>query len=133
MRKTVLMALALLGACLALEVPQPITLGKPFTLNPGPGGTYLARLESAGWTLEFVRVKSDSRCPKNVDCVWAGDAELELRAFVGKTERRFSLHTGLAPRVTTVLGYRLQLQQLEPQPEQGVTLAYRATFTLEKP
>jgi hypothetical protein len=133
MRNVFMALLMVLGACLALEVPEPITLGKAFTLNPGPGGTYLARLESAGWTLEFVRVQSDGRCPKDVDCYWAGDAVLELRAFVGKQQQRFVLHTGLAPRKLTVLGYQLELKKLEPERERGVALAYRATFVLSKP
>lgn len=122
-----------LGCGLALEVPVEIALGQTFRLEPGRATAPRARYAPANWTLEFVRVAGDSRCPKNALCVWAGDAELELRAYRDRDQKRFSLHTNLEPREAVVLGYRLKLVGLEPEKESGVAPAYRASFTLEQP
>jgi hypothetical protein len=121
-----------LGCSLALETPVDIELAKPFTLEPGRA-VNMAQYQPANWNLEFVRVVQDSRCPRTAVCVWAGDAELEFRAYRDREEQRFTLHSGLEPHSQVVLGYRLKLVQLEPEPDIGVTPAYRATLMLEKP
>jgi hypothetical protein len=134
MRKIwMLVCVLALGCSLALETPVDIELAKPFTLEPGRGGAYLARYQPANWNLEFVRVVQDSRCPKGVECFWAGDGELEFRAYRDREQKLFRLHTGLEPRAVVVLGYRLKLTQLDPERESNVTPAYRATLMLENP
>ena len=48
-----------------------------------------------GSRLTYLRLVNDSRCPPGVQCIWAGDAEIELRwepAGSGKSNT-FSLHT----------------------------------------
>ncbi len=37
--------------------------------------------ENEDYSIQFVRVLSDSRCPKNVDCVWPGGVEVELEVY----------------------------------------------------
>ena len=130
---TMLVCALALGCGMALETPVDITLGKAFTLEPGRGSTHLARFGPANWNLEFVQVVNDSRCPKGVACIWAGDAELALRVVHANLEKRFSLHTGLQPHSALVMGYRLRLNRLDPDNESGKILSYRAIFTLEKP
>jgi hypothetical protein len=127
--------IALLGvliatSSLAVNTPLPVTLNKPFKLEAGTG-VAAARYIPANWNLKFVRVVSDSRCPVNVTCVWAGDAALELRVFKGKQTENLTLHTGLEPRGATVMGLKLTLQNL--QPEKGVPGKPKATFVLSKP
>jgi hypothetical protein len=41
------------------------------------GGT--VRVEGTDLHVTFERVAQDSRCPRNVTCVWAGEATVELR------------------------------------------------------
>ena len=119
-----------LGGGLALEMPVEIVLGKSFALET-KGGASVAHYGPANWNLEFARVKHDSRCPRKVVCVWAGDAELEFVAYQNRAQKRFSLHSNLEPHAAVVLGYRLKLVKLEP--ERGAPLAYRAMLVLEKP
>ncbi len=54
-----------------------------------------------GLTVRPIDVKEDSRCPANVDCVWAG--QLVLRADVSGTEREITLGTPLETPQGTVL------------------------------
>lgn len=38
--------------------------------------------------VEFVKVVSDSRCPKNVQCIWAGEAKVVVKLYRnGKFEK----------------------------------------------
>jgi hypothetical protein len=124
-----LVALVLLSSSLVPAPPVPITLGKAFKLDYG--GNFSARYIPMNWNLQFVKVRKDSRCPVNVACVWAGDAELEMDVYKGKQRKTIILHTGLEPRTATVLGLKLSLQRLEP--EKGVPGKPRAVLVATKP
>jgi hypothetical protein len=126
----VLFGALIVSSSLALDKPLPVALGKPFKLEAG-NGVAAARYIPTNWNLEFVHVVSDSRCPPKVNCVWAGDAVLELRVFKGKQTQALTLHTGLEPRSATVMGLKLTLQKLEPA--KGVPGTPKATFVLSKP
>ena len=69
---------------------DPVADGSTFTLAPGA----MVTLADAS-TLRYERVVNDSRCQPDVQCVWAGDAEV---AFTWRSEGggrdAFSLHTG---------------------------------------
>jgi len=68
--------------------------GSTFHMRPGQS----VRLAD-GSTLRYERLANDSRCMPDVQCVWAGDAEV---AFTWKPANgpaeAFTLHTGKAPR-----------------------------------
>jgi hypothetical protein len=131
MKPLVAMLSLILGSSLvsAQVSPVPITFGKPFTLDQG--GNFTARQVATNWNLRFARVLKDSRCPVNVTCVWAGDAELELKVSKDKQQKTIVLHTGLEPRSATVMGLKLTLQRLEP--ENGAPGKPRAVFVVTKP
>src|SRR3546814_4873763 len=64
--------------------------GSTFPMRPGQSATL-----GDHSVLRYERLVNDSRCMPDVQCIWAGDAELafEWRAGTGPAER-FSLHTG---------------------------------------
>lgn len=68
--------------------------------------------------VKFEGVAADSRCPINVDCIWAGDGEVKLKA----TKRdgsisNFILHTDLLPRSVILFdNYMIELKTLLPLP-----------------
>lgn len=55
-------------------------LGEPFTLREGQ----TAVLAETGGRLRYVETLSDSRCPLNVECFWAGEAHIALEWTVGR-------------------------------------------------
>ncbi len=69
-----------LAGCLACGASTAVTNGDPastevvvdneFELAPGHTATFAA----LGLTVRFDSVKNDSRCPRDVTCVWAGNA-----------------------------------------------------------
>jgi len=72
--------------------------------------------------LRFLRVVNDSRCPKDVQCVWAGEVtiEFELKSPSGKS--RFELASSRAPG-TAVGETQFELKDYGPCPPGSNRLA----------
>lgn len=67
-------------------------------------------------TIKFDGV-SDSRCPMDVICVWAGDGGVGLKLSDGREQQHTFLHTALFPREINFSGYRIILKSLNPYPK----------------
>jgi len=88
-------------------------------------------------TITFERVTEDSRCPTGVNCVWAGDATVRLRAEAPQADRAaLDLHTHVSKaREADYRGYRIRLVQLVPWPKEGSTPSpdqYVATIVVSR-
>ena len=65
-------------------------------------------------TLRYVKLVNDSRCPPNVQCVWAGDAIIALEwTPASGAAQQVELHTGKEPRSQTIGTRTLRLVTLE--------------------
>ena len=64
--------------------------------------------------LTFKSIEGDSRCPTDVVCVWAGDAEIALRIEQGNQAAVAALHTTLDPKKTVWNGYTISLVTVTP-------------------
>jgi len=126
-------ALCAVGALVACDDeptgPKP---GEEFTLAVGEKAT----LEAVGATVRFVGVPADSRCPSQVECVWAGDGAvvLAIRPLVsGEAEDTLHTHPD-GKRAVALSRYELTLLQLDPYPEAAFGKIppedYRATLAL---
>lgn len=89
------------------------------------------------YSLSFVDVTADSRCPVDVTCVWAGEAKV----VVGPSHptMRFRPDTlrlsGGRSDSMTVGPFVVKVARLDPAPRQGRTIAkadYRATFAVRR-
>ncbi|MEP7326086.1 MAG: hypothetical protein ABI836_09080, partial [Gemmatimonadota bacterium] len=83
------------------------------------------RLGGTRSTLQFLAVPEDSRCPPQVQCIWAGNAKLSLSL----DDTPFAINTTVDPREAVVAGYRFQLVRLTQGP-QGDTVATNYSATL---
>jgi hypothetical protein len=87
-------------------------------------------------TARFLEVVEDSRCPKGVDCVWAGRAVIKVElAKPGNESREFVLEAGNEGSIATFAGYTVRLLSLSPYPEAEQQIApenYRAALGIEK-
>jgi hypothetical protein len=142
MLKLLLASAALLTACAAVtaggdgadpETPPAIARGEPFRLHVGQERVLAeppGEIDAPGrTTVRFVAVAGDSRCPRDVTCVWAGDAEIEIAlrreegpTEGGGTEKEAAVHLHTAggarmPREAQALGLTLRLEALDPYPE----------------
>jgi len=88
--------------------------------------------------LTFVEVESDSRCPVEAMCVWAGNATVIVTAqlpFTKNIPPRLSLNSNLEPRSVGFAGMRIRLESLAPQPRINPPIApseYIAHFTVAR-
>lgn len=107
-----LLPLALL-VCLTSEP----AVGEPFFLHPGE----TADVVGTDFSVTFEEVRSDSRCPKDVQCVRAGEAVvvLGLRTGTGETSQ-VSLEVPPDGGGACAFGdYTIHIVALEPQTESG--------------
>lgn len=121
------------AACSAAgpAAPGTIALGRDFSLRAGA-----AALTSDGsLRVGFDGVTSDSRCARGEQCVWAGDATVQVWLQLGsgaKVGRQ--LHTTPQARQTVrALCHALRLVRLDPTPVAGTVIApadYTVTLSL---
>ena len=105
--------------------------GKPFTLAAGERG----ELDSPKRAIAFVAVESDSRCARDVTCVWSGDAVVVLEVGTGGELETLRLHSNLEPKRARAAGIELELVELSPYPVSTQKIAaadYRATLVARR-
>ena len=121
--------IALVAGCVSASQPLPATtgavgtvqvaMGQDFQLNAGQAG----RVNGTPITVTFRSAGADSRCPSNVQCVWAGDAVINLSLSSTTTgSREAALHTTLDPKSFDYAGYRVKVVGLAPVPKSGSTI-----------
>lgn len=77
--------------------------------------------------LRYDKLAGDSRCPPDVQCIWAGDAEIRFDWTPdGGPAESFSLHTGTEPRERALAGYVLELKSLARGENPRAALKLRA-------
>jgi hypothetical protein len=114
--------LAIAASCATVDTAVVAEPGATFSLPVGA----TAAVSGNSARITFNRVTSDSRCPIDVVCVWAGDAPIELTiAREGSTEARtLSL---IAPKNEVVVGdLRIRFVGLTPAAKQSEPPATRA-------
>lgn len=97
----------LVNAC---DWNQSFNLEEPFKLKYQQ--TKINTVEDLEVT--FDKVVSDSRCPEEMMCVWAGNAEVQLTFQAGDQKETFILNTGADPKAKTLFGYTVSLTDLSP-------------------
>src|ERR1041384_3056329 len=65
--------------------------------------------------VRFISVTEDSRCPADVDCVWAGNAKVKVQVWVrGGETKVFELSTNTREKGGQADAYRVELVSLTP-------------------
>lgn len=99
----------LLAGCAATLVP-----GNPVEFELAVGERVDLSEQGAG--VQFVGVTSDSRCPSDVFCVWAGDAAIALRLTGVPSTLDTTLHTTVDPNTVQIGALTLSVINLTPTP-----------------
>lgn len=90
------------------------------------------------FTVKFDSVMNDSRCPKDVVCVWEGVASVRFTISENGHQNTVELHTlnsGTWTDNATINGVNIKLLALNPYPESTVKpnyKKYKATILLSK-
>ena len=124
--------LLLMTACDEKSPSGPsVPLNQEFTLAPGD----TAAIRDTSFSVQFLRVSGDSRCPADAVCIQGGDALVEIRATDGSSTE-YDLHTGDQSRATvTHAGHHIELVNLQPYPFSSRTIQpeeYRATLRVTR-
>jgi hypothetical protein len=91
-------------------------IGQTFELRAGQ----TARVGTGGLLIGFRGVAQDSRCPVDVTCVWAGDAQVHVPVTIGRMAwTSLELHTNLEPRSGRFRDYTVTVVGLKPEPREG--------------
>ena len=134
------LALVLLGGGLVLQTNSATAkqttaqAGKEFSLKIGQQ----VKLDDVDLQLKFVAVPQDSRCPSNVNCVWAGNAEVALDLLHDKCTTILTLNTHTKSPASDegkVGDFRIKLIKLDPYPRSDQKISpsdYTATFLVTK-
>jgi len=104
----------LLAACqtaTSKPIPPPVIPTGPQVLAPGQ-----SVLIGPGASLRFVRIANDSRCPADVQCIWAGEVSLALMLSDASGVTAFGV-SSVNSRKTTVKGYEVELLAFGACPE----------------
>lgn len=110
-----------------------VAVDRDFGIRPGQ----TARVEGTALTVSLVGVPEDSRCPTDVQCVWAGNGAVSL-VVTDETGAKSTviLNTTLSPRSVRVSGYEISFTGLKPDPKQGSPIplaSYVATLRITRP
>jgi hypothetical protein len=116
--------------------PRNVGLDEDFQLAP----SQIAVVGDTGLTLAFERVRSDSRCAVDVQCVWEGDAVVAVTAAQPSRDPAvLELHTtssgGGGPREARYGEFLITLTGVSPQPRSRESIApddYRATLRVSR-
>ena len=74
-------------------------------------------VQKANVRVRFDSVPEDSRCPKDVHCIAAGNARVRLEITVGSAAPSVvELNTTKEPREAQLEGFRIVLADLTPRP-----------------
>ena len=137
MRKIEVVAALLLSVTACMTPSQPGASGSVTpTINASMGSEFdlsvgqEAKLQGSAVVIRFRGVTEDSRCPSDVQCVWAGDAVVAL-SLTGAGSSDPSLHTTLDPKAVQYAGRTITLVGVKPIPRSGTkipALEYVATL-----
>lgn len=111
---------------------QSPALGQPVTLKPGDKAVFDAeRLQ-----IRFDRVVSDSRCPKDAQCVWAGEAVIRLTVTLPDASiKSIDVKASPTDKGTAVGTFGVSVNDLQPLPTVNGAVRdadYRVTLTVAK-
>jgi hypothetical protein len=114
--------------------PRSVGLSEPFNLRVGEA----ARVEDAEFTVTFQKVANDSRCPKDVNCIRAGEAVvvLAVETEIGESAvLELEVPPGGGSLTVTFDEFRFTVLELQPQTESTKPIdpsAYVATVRVSR-
>lgn len=89
-----------------------------------------------GLKIKFVSVLEDSRCPENVQCIWAGVGRISIEVRKnGKPPKTFELNTNQLDKPALYDGVEIGLVSLAPYPRTSTQIPaskYVASFNIRK-
>ncbi len=128
MKTTFLTLITILGLAAMTMAAKPETV----TVRVGHHKT----AAHSGITIKFISVVEDSRCPTDAQCVWAGNAKIEvLISDKMGGSKKMVMNTGMGPAGDQYNGWAINLTSLSPvrkTNDKKGKIDYKATFTITR-
>lgn len=124
-------ALLLLASCDYPNQPNEVGLQEFFELKIGQ----TASIRGESLNITFNGVPQDSRCPEGVECIWTGNAVVDLGLLKGSEKGSLLLNTHVDPKQGDFLDYTVRLVDLKPLPSADKPVPeeqYRAVLVVSK-
>jgi hypothetical protein len=80
-----------------------------------------SRTVHSGFSIHFAAMVGDSRCPADRQCIWPGNARIELELSSGSDRESVHLNTFLHPRSARYHGFLITFEDLKPHLFSGQT------------
>jgi uncharacterized Zn finger protein len=131
-----LVAFMACGTQAKVSARKTVRLNQNFVLRVGQE----ALIADQKLTVKFVSVTEDSRCPKGVNCIWAGNVRVKLQVTKAKS-KPFKVELSLNPRdfpdgeSSDYGNYRIKLSGVDPYPVKDQQLTardYTVTLSVAK-
>lgn len=123
-----LLLAALLAGCAQATEPGSASLDRDFLVREGQQ----VMVDGERLAIRFQDVTEDSRCPTDVQCVWAGEGVIVLRVSEpGREPAEVTLRTTEGKQSGVYGGYRVSLKNLDPKPRSGGSPPETYIATLE--
>ncbi|MGH9946624.1 MAG: hypothetical protein ACRD6X_05430 [Pyrinomonadaceae bacterium] len=109
-----------------------------FAMNPETVSVQVGKSKIESSTkikVEFVEMMEDSRCPADVNCIWAGNAKIKIVVSKNGNEKTIELNSGIANKDNCFAGYNFKLEKLTPEPRSDIRIdknGYVATISMTK-
>ena len=90
---------------------------------------------NGGLRVRFVELVEDSRCPVVTNCVWAGNATIQVRVTRNGRSKVLTLNSNADPREVSFAGYSFKLTGLTPEPRSNIRInrnGYVATIEVKR-
>jgi hypothetical protein len=129
-------ALMACGAQAKVRARKTVRLNQNFVLRVGQE----VLVAGQKLTIKFASVTEDSRCPRGVTCIWAGNVRVLLHVTEGKS-KPMKLELNLNPRdfpdgeAADCSGYQIKLVSVNPYPVKDQQLKasdYAVTLSVSK-
>jgi hypothetical protein len=86
--------------------------------------------------IKFVSVTEDSRCPTDTNCIWAGNAKVQVKIANRQGGSKMAvMNTTVGPKGDQFNGWAVYLTSLTPEPKSGKKMdqrSYVATFEIRR-
>lgn len=132
MKTKIILALILtfaFGGLLSVQA-QPVRQEQKVQINKQK------KFSRSSLSVKFVELVEDSRCPKDVDCVWAGNARIKIEVKrSGSQKEIIELNTNINDKSARYDGLLIELVDLTPKPASNVRInrnGYVATIAVSR-
>ena len=91
------------------------------------------KLSNTGIRVKFLEMVEDSRCPRDTNCIWAGNAKIKVKVSKGGRTQVMELNTNMPNQDNKFAGYEFSVGKLTPEPRSNIRInrnGYVATIKL---